>query len=93
MHGDNGGPEPQRALGFPVNRGQRRPQADPGQSQQYVAGIPRSWLRMNRTEPLDTRWVRHPVHWLQWRARVRRDGPYAPNYEELWPKDRAPRSR
>ena len=70
--------EPQRVLGFPVARGDWRPRQKG--SGQGAFGVPLS--RVGPRPALDTRWARHPVRWLRWRAQVRRLGPYAPDYEE-----------
>jgi hypothetical protein len=44
-------------------------------------GMPLSWFAAR--EPIDLRWVRHPLRWVRWRAEVRRRGPYAPRYEDF----------
>lgn len=44
-------------------------------------GLPLSWFRLS--EPIDVRWLRHPLLWLRWRAEVRRRGPYAPRFEDF----------
>jgi len=47
-------------------------------------GLPLSWFRTS--ESIDLRWARHPYRWLRWRAEVRRDGPYAPRFEDFRPR-------
>ena len=67
--------EPQRFLGMPVPSGAfRRGISD---TEQRVLGFPRSWFS---PQPIDTRWLRHPIRWTRWRLRVRRLGPYAGPY-------------
>lgn len=55
-----------------------------GETEPRVAGLPLSWFAW-RSE-VDTRAVRHPVKWIRWRARLRRLGPYAPDFD---PEDTA----
>jgi hypothetical protein len=31
----------------------------------------------------DIRWVLHPLAWFRWRATVRRQGPYAPDFGDF----------
>lgn len=67
--------EPQRVLGFPVHKGIR---SDDGVEQRFM-GFP---VKKSGT-PIDTRWARHPVVWTKWRLRVRREGPYAPTFDDI----------
>lgn len=69
--------EPQRALGFPLNRRPGEPGA-PGADEGLFAPA-RTW----GPRDLDTRWVSHPFRWLRWRLLVRRLGPYAPEFDEM----------
>lgn len=68
--------EPQRALGFPLNRRPGEPRR-PGDEEGLFAP-PSTW----GPRDLDMRWARHPARWLRWRLRVRRLGPYAPDFDE-----------
>jgi hypothetical protein len=80
----NGNQEPERrVLGIPVEPGEWRPKVDP--AEQRVLGVPRSWL--GPREPLDIRWIRHPMRWLRWRSEVRKRGAYALPFEDFPPKN------
>jgi hypothetical protein len=67
--------EPRRVLGMDWKpREERLREAD----QRHVLGVPVGWIRPH----IDFAAVRHPIRWSRWRRRVRREGPYAPDFDE-----------
>jgi hypothetical protein len=77
------GDQPRRTLpSVPAEQGGKRLRMD--ETEARAAGLPLSWFRT--TEPIDLRWMRHPVRWLRWRFEVRRRGPYAPRFEDFRPR-------
>ena len=75
--------QPDRSVpSVPIEQGGRRLRID--ETEPRALGLPLSWFRA--TEPIDIRWVRHPYRWLRWRSEVRRRGPYAPRFEDFWPR-------
>lgn len=72
--------EPQRFLGFPVSRGTSSWRISRDDTRPRVMGIP----RMEYTgKPLDLRWARSPIRWIRWRRAVRKQGPYAPTFDDF----------
>jgi len=51
-----------------------------GNDRLRVLGIPLDWFG---PPTFDIRRVAHPVLWLRWHWTVRRDGPFAPSYDEF----------
>jgi hypothetical protein len=72
---DRGTPE------VPAEHGGRHLLMD--ETEPRALGLPLSWFRTS--EPIDLRWARHPYRWIRWRVEVRRDGPYAPHFDDYRP--------
>ena len=68
--------EPQHALGM---EWKQRPERLGEAEGQHVLGVPAEWIHPPRIEK---RAFRHPVKWWKWRRRVRREGPYAPDFDD-----------
>jgi hypothetical protein len=74
-HDPDADEEPKRVLGMDwKERSERLRDAD----QPHVLGVPATWIRPD----VDVSAVNHPVRWWRWRRRVRREGPYAPNFDQ-----------